>query len=219
MEMIHEFIADNKSVQNGDSASLAQLLLTAAYPQQHYLLTTPFFFSPIKRRLAMITNNKNPKFSYLRRIVILPLLAIVVVLVAFRSKAVDVTKPISIGSLIENVTDKIKGKSSNANTPLVQSLQLNKTYTIVIDAGHGGKDKGAMSADSKLSEAEINLAISNAIKEANTNPNIKIVLSRDADVFNSVSEKASFANAQSPDYFISIHVNAEGNKEKTALNL
>ena len=86
MEMIHEFIADKKAVQNGDSASLAQMLLTAAYPQHYYAMTNPFFFSPIKRRLQMITNNKNPRFTYLRRLVILPLLAIVLVLFAFRSQ-------------------------------------------------------------------------------------------------------------------------------------
>jgi N-acetylmuramoyl-L-alanine amidase len=181
MEMIHEFIADNKSVQDGDSASLAQLLLTAAYPQQQFLLTTPFFFSPIKRRLAMITNHKNPRFSYLRRLVILPILALVVILVAFRKKETELT--------------------------LLPSIQLNKTYTIVIDAGHGGKDRGAQSAETKITEAEITLKFAKAVQASNTNPNIKIVLTRETDVFNSVEEKANFANAQKADLFISLHCN------------
>lgn len=181
MEMIHEFIADNKSVQNGDSASLAQLLLTAAYPQQQFLLTTPFFFSPIKRRLQMITNNKNPRFSYLRRLVILPILAIVVVLVAFRKNDTELS--------------------------ILPSIQLNKTYTIVIDAGHGGKDRGAQTSTAKVTEAEITLLLAKAVREANTNPDIKIVLSRETDVFNTVEEKADFANAQKADLFISLHCN------------
>jgi N-acetylmuramoyl-L-alanine amidase len=181
MEMIHEFIADNKSVQDGDSASLAQLLLTAAYPQQQFLLTTPFFFSPIKRRLAMITNHKNPRFSYVRRLVILPILALVVILVAFRKKETELT--------------------------LLPSIQLNKTYTIVIDAGHGGKDHGAQSAETKITEAEITLKFAKAVQKSNTNPKIKIVLTRETDVFNSVEEKANFANAQKADLFISLHCN------------
>jgi beta-lactamase regulating signal transducer with metallopeptidase domain len=86
MDMIHEFIADKKAVNNGDTAALAQMLLTAAYPQQQFALTHPFFFSPIRRRLLMLTNNKNPRYSYIRRLVVLPLLAIVIVLFAFRSK-------------------------------------------------------------------------------------------------------------------------------------
>ncbi|OIR13170.1 BlaR1 peptidase M56 [mine drainage metagenome] len=85
LQMIHEFIADKKSVDNGDASSLAEMLLAATYPQQQFLLTNSFFFSPIKRRLLMITNNKNPRFSYLRRLVVLPLMAVVVMLFAFRT--------------------------------------------------------------------------------------------------------------------------------------
>ncbi len=106
MEMIHEFIADKKAVANGDSASLAQMLLTAAYPQQQYLLTNPFFFSPIKRRLEMITKNANPKYSYMRRLIVLPLLAIVVVLFAFRTKELKNTESISVGILVDKIIEK-----------------------------------------------------------------------------------------------------------------
>jgi N-acetylmuramoyl-L-alanine amidase len=157
----------------------------------------------------MITNNKNPRFSYLRRLVILPLLAIVVVLVAFRSKSVDPTKPLSVGSLMETVADKIKGNQKNTSLQLSRTFNLNKTYTVVIDAGHGGTDHGALSATEKITEAELTLQLAKAVKEANTNQNIKIILTRESDVFNSVVEKADFANAQNPDYFISLHINAD----------
>ena len=46
-----------------------------------------------------------------------------------------------------------------------------------------------------------------AVKAANTNSNIKIILTRETDVFNSVQEKADFANAQKADLFISLHCN------------
>lgn len=108
MEMIHEFIADKKAVNNGDTAALAQMLLTAAYPQQKFTLTHPFFFSPIKRRLLMLTNNKNPRFSYIRRMVVLPLLAVVIVLFAFRSKEQRINGEISIASVVENYKEEIK---------------------------------------------------------------------------------------------------------------
>ena len=52
LDMIHEFIADKKSVEHGDAASLAQMLLTTAYPGQQFPLTNPFFFSPIKRSFS-----------------------------------------------------------------------------------------------------------------------------------------------------------------------
>lgn len=103
MDMIHEFIADKKAVNNGDTASLAQMLLTAAYPQQRFALTHPFFFSPIRRRLQMLTNTKNPRYSYIRRVVVLPLLAIVIVLFSFRSKDRRENGEISVATVMENV--------------------------------------------------------------------------------------------------------------------
>ena len=106
MDMIHEFIADKKAVNNGDTASLAQMLLTTVYPQQQFALTHPFFFSPIKRRLQMLAQNKNPRYSYVRRLVVLPLLAMVVVLFAFRNKESNTT--LSVASVMATVVDQQK---------------------------------------------------------------------------------------------------------------
>ncbi len=177
LDMIHEFIADKKSVENGDAASLAQMLLTTAYPGQQFPLTNPFFFSPIKRRLKMLTNTKNPTFNYLRRLIVLPLLAVVVLLFAFRAK-----------------------ENNNTVTP------LSKTYTVVLNAGHGGIDKGVIAADG-TTEAQLTLAIVNQMQALNKNEKIKLVLTRDADVTQSVVAVSEFANAQSPDLFVSIHMN------------
>jgi TonB-dependent SusC/RagA subfamily outer membrane receptor len=175
--MIHEFIADKKSVENGDAASLAQMLLTTAYPGQQFPLTNPFFFSPIKRRLKMLTNTKNPTFNYLRRLIVLPLLALVVLLFAFRAK-------------------------ENTNTV----APLSKTYTVVLNPGHGGIDKGVIASDG-TTEAQLTLEIVRQIQALNKNEKIKLVLTRDADVMQSVVAVSEFANAQSPDLFVSIHMN------------
>ena len=56
--LIHEFIADQKSIENQDSGVLAKLLLASAYPKQQHLLTNTFFYSPIKRRLFMLNQIK-----------------------------------------------------------------------------------------------------------------------------------------------------------------
>jgi TonB-dependent SusC/RagA subfamily outer membrane receptor len=177
LDMIHEFIADKKSVENGDAASLAQMLLTTAYPGQQFPLTNPFFFSPIKRRLKMLTNTKNPTFNYLRRLIVLPLLALVVLLFAFRAK-------------------------ENTNTV----APLSKTYTVVLNPGHGGIDKGVIASDG-TTEAQLTLEIVRQIQALNKNEKIKLVLTRDADVMQSVVAVSEFANAQSPDLFVSIHMN------------
>ncbi len=117
LDMIHEFIADRKAVNNGDTASLAQMLLTAAYPQQQFMLANPFFFSPIKRRLQMLTNNTNPRFSYIRRLVVLPLMGIVVILFAFRNKE-EKTITISVAAAVEKAVEKGRQLISVEDIPL-----------------------------------------------------------------------------------------------------
>ena len=128
---------------------------------------------------------KNPNFNYLRRLIVLPLLAVVILLFAFRAK-------------------------ENMNT----IVPLSKTYTVVLNAGHGGEDKGAIAADG-TTEAQLSLEIVRQIQALNKNEKIKLVLTRDADVMQSVVAVSEFANAQSPDLFVSIHLN---NAEGTSAN-
>ena len=142
LDMIHEFIADRKAVNNGDTASLAQMLLTAAYPQQQFMLTNPFFFSPIKRRLRMLTNNKNPRFSYIRRLVVLPLVGIVVILFAFRNKE-EKRITLSVATVVENAVEKGKQLIAIENIPL-NPPSVKKKDTVIIQADTvyiQGKDK------------------------------------------------------------------------------
>lgn len=140
LDMIHEFIADRKAVNNGDTASLAQMLLTAAYPQQQFMLTHPFFFSPVKRRLQMLTNNRNPRFSYIRRLVVLPLLGIVVVLFAFRNKEEKVLT-LSVASVVEKAVEKGKQLIAVEDMPL-DRVAKRDTITIEADTVYiHGKDK------------------------------------------------------------------------------
>lgn len=83
-----------------------------------------------------------------------------------------------------------------------------KTWIIVIDAGHGGKDPGAIGSISK--EKNINLAIALKVGEyleQNLN-NVKVLYTRKSDVFVGLKERAEFANKNEADLFISIHSNS-----------
>ena len=82
-----------------------------------------------------------------------------------------------------------------------------KTWVIVIDAGHGGKDPGAIGTISK--EKNINLAV--ALKtgeylEQNVK-NVKVLYTRKTDEFMELRERPEFANKNNADLFISIHSN------------
>lgn len=89
LNMIHEFIADKKAVEDSDTASFAAMILQATYPQHRFQLTNNFFYSPIKRRLLMLTKNNNPKVNYWGRIMVLPLLVLVFAAFSLKVKVVD----------------------------------------------------------------------------------------------------------------------------------
>ena len=83
-----------------------------------------------------------------------------------------------------------------------------KIQTIVIDAGHGGKDPGALGKNSH--EADINLAVAlklgDYIKE--NMRDVKVIYTRDKDKFVELNERANIANRNNADLFISIHCNS-----------
>lgn len=81
-------------------------------------------------------------------------------------------------------------------------------YTLVIDAGHGGKDSGAQIRTAK--EKNINLAVALALgKLVEQNcKDVKVVYTRKTDVFVELDERANIANRAKADLFISIHTNS-----------
>jgi len=91
---------------------------------------------------------------------------------------------------------------------LAFAQQGEKIQTIVIDPGHGGKDTGALG--SVTQEKDLNLAVAlkfgNYIKE--NLPDVKVVYTRDTDVFVELNERAAIANSNNADVFISIHCNS-----------
>lgn len=87
-------------------------------------------------------------------------------------------------------------------------------FTVVIDAGHGGHDAGAIGAYSK--EKNINLKYALLVGELlkEKNPEIKVIFTRDKDVFVELKERAAIANRNDADLFVSIHTNSS--KGRTA---
>ena len=86
-------------------------------------------------------------------------------------------------------------------------LRLN---TIVIDAGHGGKDAGTVSKDRKTYEKTLTLKISKKFAEKVTEayPSMKVVLTRKEDLFVPLETRAAIASRNNANLFISIHINA-----------
>lgn len=100
-------------------------------------------------------------------------------------------------------------------SPLCTSNLWGKDFVVVIDAGHGGHDPGAIGKISKEKSINLNVALKlgNLIKK-NCN-DVKVVYTRSKDVFIPLDRRAEIANNAKADLFISIHTNALA-KNRTA---
>lgn len=85
---------------------------------------------------------------------------------------------------------------------------VNKQFTLVIDAGHGGSDAGAKGAISKEKDINLKVALAFGRLVQENCPDVKLVYTRKTDVFIPLHERANIANRNKANLFISIHTNA-----------
>ena len=94
-----------------------------------------------------------------------------------------------------------------------------KDFVVTLDAGHGGKDYGALGA--KTNEKTVTLSVVRQLGkliESNL-PDVKVVYTRDKDVFIPLNERAAIANKAGSDLFISVHINSVDKRNKNRRNI
>ncbi|WP_434087691.1 N-acetylmuramoyl-L-alanine amidase family protein [Campylobacter vulpis] len=111
-------------------------------------------------------------------------------------------------------------KNQNSSPAKVSSSKstLNKNYKaskiIVLDAGHGGKDSGALSKNKRLKEKDIVLSTTLKIGNELKKRGFKVYYTRTTDKFINLRDRTKIANDKRADLFLSIHANAAPNASK-----
>jgi N-acetylmuramoyl-L-alanine amidase len=112
-------------------------------------------------------------------------------------------------------TKKVQKTKTKVIPKKVKIIKNNVLYpskkTVVIDAGHGGRDGGA-SAGKKRLEKNITLQISKYLKDELQRKGFKVYLTRTQDKYVKLSKRTKYANSKHADIFISIHANAAPKK-------
>jgi N-acetylmuramoyl-L-alanine amidase len=88
------------------------------------------------------------------------------------------------------------------------AVEDDQIRVVVVDAGHGGKDPGAIGAISKEKDVVLDLAFRLEQKIKSEYPDVKVILTRNADKFIELHERSNIANRHKADLFISIHCNS-----------
>ncbi|MBN2824447.1 MAG: N-acetylmuramoyl-L-alanine amidase [Campylobacterales bacterium] len=87
-----------------------------------------------------------------------------------------------------------------------------KRYRVVIDAGHGGHDPGAVSGGYR--EKDVVLKVANKVQRILERQGYKVYMTRTSDYFVTLGNRTRFSNKRDADIFISIHANAVGKKSR-----
>ncbi len=100
--------------------------------------------------------------------------------------------------------------SSNSKSQLSDK----KIFTVIIDAGHGGKDPGT-TGTTGIYERGIVLSIAQKLRDflSKEYSDVKVVMTRDKDEFIELKERGNIANSEGGNLFVSIHCNAKKNEE------
>ena len=163
-------------------------------------------------RRSNISKGKSKKKKRIKKTRLLIVIIFMVLFVSVISKAVvgvaQVIKNIDKNNPI-NIEDTINQKHFDLEEEV--NKDLGKKYTVLIDPGHGGNDKGAQSKDKKIFEKDVTLLLSKIVANKLSKQNdVQVVISRTDDKYLSLSDRAQMANRENVDLLVSIHLNAEG---------
>ena len=92
-------------------------------------------------------------------------------------------------------------------------MHAQRLFTVVIDAGHGGKDSGTVGNGGKEKDITLSVALLVGQKISAAYPEVRVLYTRSTDVFVGLQARADFANKHKASLMLSIHVNSAPSKD------
>src|SRR6266704_7096772 len=93
------------------------------------------------------------------------------------------------------------------NSPAAQTSRMSENMTVVIDAGHGGHDRGGIPGQ-RIAEKVMTLDVAQRLRNVLSASGYRVVMTRDSDVFVPLPTRVSIANSCRNAIFVCIHFNA-----------
>lgn len=115
----------------------------------------------------------------------------------------------------DSKTLKLQITTPKKTKPPIISKTQNGNRKVVIDAGHGGSDVGAIRGD--ISEKAITLDVSKRVRDILEKKGYTVEMTRDTDKTVSLQDRVAFSESIQPDIFVSIHVNSSEKPEITGI--
>jgi N-acetylmuramoyl-L-alanine amidase len=184
---VHEYIADDKVINSGFNLFNYQALLINLVAEEKFIsISSGFKQSLIKNRFIMMNNANSNKDSRPRYLTLIPIILLLFLGVSL-----------------------INGQASQ-NVDSIGS----KVFTVLIDAGHGGKDPGAI-INGNIKEKDLTLSYINAFKKkAPSYKNLKLVFTREDDEFRELNQRVNNPS----DLLVSVHLWTSPNTELSGID-
>lgn len=171
-----------------------------------------------KRNHRRSRRNKKLKINKIKLSVLI-IIVILFVAGAFKLTQGAILAVQNISNNKQKASVEVSSKNEYETLQTEVDKDINKKYTILIDPGHGGNDKGTIANDKETFEKDITLKIGALVAQKLTKQkDIQAIISRNEDKYVSLADRAKLANEQDVDLLISIHLNGQtGGSDATGL--
>lgn len=133
--------------------------------------------------------------------------------------AINLTSPVKLEEDIQQTLKELSAANQKIGKQRLEPIKKTEVFTVIVDAGHGGKDSGALGPNG-IKEKNVVLSIAKKLAEQiNQQPGMRAVLTRRGDYFVPLRGRLSLARRGEGDLFVAIHADSYFNTSATGASV